>query len=84
MIDITMPSVFKCNISEDTHRALKARAARHGRSTESEIREILEEAVRPDQRMMIGSRLAEFGRTLTRAKLDPILGQDPIEHASFD
>ena len=33
------------NLPEETHRALKLRAAQHGRSTEAEIREILEGAV---------------------------------------
>lgn len=35
------------NLSEDAHRALKLRAAQHGRSMEAEMRAILEEAVRP-------------------------------------
>ena len=42
------------NLPEETHRALKLRAAQHGRSTEAEIREILEEAVRPRTRVKIG------------------------------
>ena len=48
------------NLPEETHRALKLRAAQHGRSTEAEIREILEEAVRPRTRVKIGSELAAF------------------------
>ena len=50
------------NLPEETHRALKLRAAQHGRSTEAEIREILESAVRPQQRLRIGSTLAEIAR----------------------
>ena len=50
------------NLPEETHRALKLRAAQHGRSTEAEIREILEWAVRPQQRLRIGSTLAEIAR----------------------
>jgi plasmid stability protein len=50
------------NLPEETHRALKLRAAQHGRSTEAEIREILEQAVKPQQRLRMGSTLAEIGR----------------------
>ena len=51
------------NLPEETHRALKLRAAQHGRSTEAEIREILEEAVRPRTRVKIGSELVAFGQS---------------------
>jgi plasmid stability protein len=44
------------------HRALRVRAATHGRSTEAEVREILEAAVKPEGRVKLGSRLAEIGR----------------------
>ena len=57
-----MPAVTVRNLSDETHRALKVRAARHGRSTEAEIRDILEAAVRPDERVKLGSLLAEIGR----------------------
>lgn len=50
------------NLPETTHRALKQRAARHGRSTEAEIRAILEDAVRPPGRARLGTLLAEIGR----------------------
>ena len=32
------------NISQEVHRALRARAAQHGQSMEAEVREILEAA----------------------------------------
>lgn len=54
------------NISDEVHRALRARAARHGHSMEAEVREILESAVSPQGRVKLGSLLAEMGR---RAKL---------------
>jgi len=50
------------NLPEEVRRALRIRAARHGRSTEAEVRAILEEAVRPQGRMKLGSLLAEVGR----------------------
>lgn len=54
-------AVVTVRLPEATHRALRVRAAQHGRSTEAEIRAILEEAVRPESRVKIGSALADFG-----------------------
>jgi plasmid stability protein len=50
-----MASLTIRNLPEETHRALRIRAAQHGRSTEAEIRAILEDTVRPAGRMKIGS-----------------------------
>ena len=50
------------NVSDEVHRALRARAATHGRSTEAEVRAILESAVKPDGRVKLGSLLADIGR----------------------
>jgi plasmid stability protein len=57
-----MPAVTIRNLSAETHRALRVRAAHHGRSTEAEIRDILEAAVRPSERVMLGSLLVDIGR----------------------
>ena len=54
------------NISDEVHHALHARAARHGRSMEAEVRGILESAVSPEGRVKLGSLLADVGR---RARL---------------
>jgi plasmid stability protein len=50
------------NLPEEVHRALRVRAAMHGRSTEAEVRDILEATVRPPDRLRIGTALAELGR----------------------
>ena len=50
------------NLPDEVHRALRVRAATHGRSTEAEVRAILENAVKPEGRMKLGSLLAEIGR----------------------
>ena len=71
------------NLPESTHRALKLRAARHGRSTEAEIREILEEAVRPEMQLKLGSALAAFGRRFKGIDLDVTRDQTETEPASF-
>jgi antitoxin FitA len=54
------------NITEELHRALRARAAQRGHSMEAEVRDILESAVSPQGRVKLGSVLADMGR---RAKL---------------
>ena len=57
-----MAAVTIRNLSDAAHRALKLRAARHNRSTEAEMRAILEEAVLPEGRLRLGTALAEIGR----------------------
>lgn len=42
------------NVPDDVHRALRVRAAQHGRSTEAEVREILAAAVKPSSRVRVG------------------------------
>lgn len=50
------------NLSDEVHRALRARAARHGQSMEAEVREILESVITPKERVKLGSLLANVGR----------------------
>ena len=71
------------NLPEETHRALKLRAAQHGRSTEAEIREILEEAVRPRTRVKIGSELAAFGQSFGGLDFNHTRDQTPTDPAVF-
>ena len=59
-----MPAVTIRNLSEEAHRALKVRAAQHNRSTEAEMRAILEAAVRPAGRLKIGTALSEMSRKI--------------------
>ena len=56
-----MASVVVRNLSDETHRALRLRAANNGRSTEAEIRAILEDAVLPKGRLKLGSAMAALG-----------------------
>lgn len=56
-----MPSITIRNVSDDVHRALRVRAAMHGRSAEAEIRDILEKAAKPEGRVKLGSLLASIG-----------------------
>jgi len=52
------------NLPDDVHRALRVRAAQHGRSTEAEVREILALAVKPESRILMGDALAALGRNV--------------------
>ena len=73
-----MPSVTVRKLSEETHRAIKLRAAQHGRSTEAEIRSILDNAARPQVGM--GSALAAIGQSLGGVKID--IRRDPARVAA--
>ena len=79
-----MPAVTVRNLSEETHRALKLRAAHNGRSTEAEIRVILEEAASPKIRLRIGSELAAFGRRFDGIELTTPRNQAPTKPANFE
>ncbi|MFA5731205.1 MAG: plasmid stabilization protein [Acidithiobacillus sp.] len=52
------------NVPDDVHRALRVRAAQHGRSTEAEVREILASVVKPEKRVRVGEALAAIGRKI--------------------
>ncbi len=72
------------NLPEETHRALRLRAAQHGRSTEAEIRVILEDAVRPEGRVKIGSALAAFGQRFGGLDLNVTRDEGSPRAASFE
>ncbi len=77
-----MSAVTVRNLPEKTHRALKLRAARHGRSTEAEIRLILEQAVRP--KIGIGSSIAAIGRSIGGVELDLQRDNTPVKPAELE
>jgi plasmid stability protein len=79
-----MPSVVVRSLSEELHRALKQRAREHGRSTEAEVRAILEDVVRPPERPRLGSALAAVGRHIGGVDLDIRRSSEPPEPASFE
>ena len=79
-----MPAVTIRNLSAETHRALKLRAARHGRSAEAEVRAILDEAVRPKGRLRLGAEVAAFGRRFGGLDLVAPRDPSPTEPATFE
>jgi plasmid stability protein len=56
-----MASITVRSVPDEVHRALRVLAARHGRSAEAEIRDILERAVEPAKRVLLGDALAALG-----------------------
>jgi antitoxin FitA len=84
-----MAAVTIRSLSDEAHRALKARAAQHNRSAEAEMRAILEAAVRPEDRVRLGSALQEIGQKhdITRGDLvalESACDQRPAEPMTFD
>lgn len=78
-----MPALTVRNVPDEVHRALRMRAAAHGRSTEAEIRDILAAAVKPEGRIKLGSLLAEIGRNLGGVDLKIERDQTPAEPMKF-
>ncbi|MRW84129.1 plasmid stabilization protein [Pseudoduganella sp. FT26W] len=77
------------NLPDDVHRALRVRAAEHGRSTEAEVREILAAAVKPEQRVLMGDALAALGRKIgftdeDAESLDQVRVRTPSKPMSFE
>lgn len=84
-----MATVTVRNLPDEVHRALRVRAATHGRSTEAEIREILESTVRPPERLRLGSALAELGRRVGLtdddiAAIEKVRDKTPAVPVSFE
>ena len=78
-----MPAIVVRNISAETHRALRVRARQHGRSTEAEIRAILDVAVRPTSRMRLGSALAALAKPLGGLELEIKRDKTPARPADL-
>ena len=79
-----MPSITIRNLPEETHRALRVRAAMAGRSTEAEVRAILESVARPPERVKLGSLLAEMGQQAGGFDLATERDRSPTEPVSFE
>lgn len=77
-----MAAVTVRNLPDETLRALKLRAARGGRSTEAEIREILADAVRSP--VGLGSALASIGRRLGGVRLERSRKRSAVKPARFE
>ncbi|RQS33863.1 Arc family DNA-binding protein [Burkholderia sp. Bp8992] len=79
-----MPVITVRNLPDEVHRALRIRAAQHGRSTEAEVRDILEQAVRPGGRPRLGTLLAEIGREAGGIDFEVQRDKSPTDPMSFE
>jgi plasmid stability protein len=79
-----MPAVTVRNIPVKTHEALKRRAQLHGKSTEAEIRLILEEAVRPEKQVGLGTELHEIAKKYGGFDLKIERNKRPARYATFE
>jgi plasmid stability protein len=76
-------------VPDDVHRALRVRAAQHGRSTEAEVRDIPALAVKPDSRLRLGEALATLSRQIGLKNkdfevLDQVRARAPAEPLRFE
>jgi len=78
-----MAAIVIRSISPETHRALRFRARQHGRSTEAEIRAIIDEAVRPGTRLRLGSALAALAKPFGGIDLEITRDKTPAEPADL-
>lgn len=85
-----MPSITIRNVPDEVHRAIRVRAAMHGRSAEAELRDILDKAAKPEGRLKLGSLLASIAREaggLTDAEVEgfnQLRDKTPTEPMRFE
>ncbi len=85
-----MANVNIRNLPDEVHRAIRIRAAHHGRSTEAEIRVILEQAAKAEGRVKLGSHLASVARDMgaltdeEHALIERVRIDAPARAASFE
>lgn len=85
-----MPSITVRNVPDEVHRAIRIRAALHGRSAEAEIRNILEQAAKPEGRLKLGTLLTSIAREgggLTDAEVErfnKLRDKTPAEPMGFE
>lgn len=84
-----MPSLTVRHVPEEVHRAIRARAARNGRSMQAEMLDILESALKPQGRVKLGSMLAEIGREVRLtdeefAIFESVRDKAPARSVSFE
>jgi plasmid stability protein len=70
------------NLSEETHRALRQRAYANGRSTEAEVRAILDDAALPADRVEMGTLMVDMFKEFGGVELD--IKRDPTPPQPID
>jgi antitoxin FitA len=67
------------NLPDEVHRALRLRAAQHGRSMEAEVRSILEDTVKPPARVKLGALLREMSHRAGLTNADVLAMETSID-----
>lgn len=78
-----MASISMRNLPDETYRALKLRATMAGRSTEAEIRLILNQTIQPKQRVKLGSLLTQIGQEIGGVDLGNLQESNTDAKTSF-
>ena len=81
---ISIPQIIVRRLSDEVHRALKARAHEHGRSTEAEARDIIARAVFPDARPKAGDLLCGIWQGADVSEVTLERDKTPHEPMSFE
>jgi plasmid stability protein len=81
-----MAQIVVRKLEESVKRGLKRRAARHGRSMEEEVRAILRDAVKRDDRPApgLGTRIAELFKDVGLEEDIPEIRGETPRPAEFD
>jgi antitoxin FitA len=81
-----MAQVIVRNLDDAVKRKLQRRAARHGRSMEEEIRDILRDAVKDEGRPRkgLGTEIAEMFRGIGLEEPIPEFRGYPVKPTKFD
>ena len=79
-----MATITVRNLPDEVHRAIRIRAAQHGRSTEAEVRAILAQTVHSPDRLRLGTELRRYAGQFGGVELEVRRDPRPIEPASFE
>lgn len=79
-----MASVLIRNLSDSTHNAIKSQARAAGRSTEAEIRLILDASVRPKNPVRLGTLLAGIGKEIGGVELEDVRDKSTNIEVNFE
>ena len=74
-------------VPKEVHRAIRVRAALHGRTLQAEMCDILTNAVKPEGRVKLGDLLAGIGRKVKLTDEDMTVfdrGPSPARATRFD
>ena len=79
-----MASVLIRNLSDSTHNAIKSRARAADRSTEAEIRLILDAAVQAKNPVRLGTLLVGIGREIGGVELEDVRDRSTGIEVNFE